>query len=69
MIEGRIYRQIGIKYGLETIEIKKVCNSAYKFIRQRMNDADPKDILLANLFKFKLKPKYKRQYETTTAED
>lgn len=68
MIEGRIYRQIGIKYNLDTKTVKDICNSSYKFIRSMVSDLSTKDILLAGLFKFKMKPRYKKGYETATAE-
>lgn len=66
MTNQQIYSLLAKKYNISFNEARQVCNSGFKFIRERMNDTDPKPILLAKLFKFKLKPKYERELKNIT---
>lgn len=55
-----IYTELANKYNLPYQVIEVICNSPFKFAKQIIaNDNDQKDIMLAYLFKFKLKKKFK----------
>lgn len=61
MTQQQIYRLLAKKYNLDFKDITDICNSGFKFIKNRMVEEDPNSILLASLFKFKMKPKYERE--------
>lgn len=55
-----IYTTLANKYNLPPQVIEVICNSPFKFAKKVMSDDnDKKDIMLAYLFKFKMKKKYK----------
>ena len=57
-----VYTELANKYNLPYQVIEVICNSPFKFAKQVMADEDDdKDIMLAYLFKFKLKKKFKCQ--------
>lgn len=57
-----IHTELANKYNLPYQVIEVICNSPFKFAKQIIaNDNDQKDIMLAYLFKFKLKKKFKCQ--------
>lgn len=54
-----IYTEIGKKYNLPRQVIEVICNSPFKFAKERMSDdSDTKSIMFAYLFKIKPKKKY-----------
>lgn len=66
MTQTDIYRLLAKKYNLSFIEIRRICNSSYRFIHERMVEQDQKPILLSGLFRFKMKHKYERKNTTTS---
>lgn len=66
MTNNDIYRLLAKKYNISFIEARRICNSSYKFIRNRMTEQDPKPILLAGLFRFKIKRKYEKRNNVTS---
>ena len=57
-----VYTELANKYNLPYQVIEVICNSPFKFAKQVMADEDDdKDIMLAYLFKIKLKKKFKCQ--------
>jgi len=57
-----IYTELANKYNLPYQVIEVICNSPFKFAKQVMADEDDdKDIMLAYLFKIKLKKKFKNE--------
>lgn len=66
MTQTDIYRLLAKKYNISFIEARRICNSSYRFIRERMVEQDPKPILLAGLFRFKIKRKYERKNTITS---
>lgn len=53
-----IYTEIGKKYNLPRQVIEVICNSPFKFAKERMSDdLDTKSIMFAYLFKIKPKKK------------
>ena len=51
-----IYQELGSKYNLPQHVIEVICNSPFKFTNKVMADpSDPRTIMLAYLFKIKLK--------------
>lgn len=61
MTQQKLYSLLAKKYNLSFIDARKICNSGFKFIRERVVSSDNKSILLAKLFKIKMKPKYERR--------
>lgn len=56
-----IYTQLANKYNIPYQVVEVICNSPFKFAKKVMeDDEDEKDIMLAYLFKFKLKKKFKK---------
>lgn len=55
----KIYRTLAKQYNMDIQDIMRICNSPFKFTIERMIDEDPKDILFANLFRFKMKKRFK----------
>lgn len=54
-----IYTEIGKKYNLPRQVIEVICNSPFKFAKERMSDdSDTKSIMFAYLFKIKPKKRY-----------
>ena len=53
-----IYRELGKLYGLPARDVEQVCNSQFRFIKDKIVEADKKDILVRYLFRFKIKQKY-----------
>lgn len=66
MTQNDIYRLLAKKYNLSFIEVRRICNSNYRFIRDKMVEQDNKPILLAGLFRFKMKRKYERKDTVTS---
>ena len=57
-----IYTELANKYNLPYQVIEVICNSPFKFAKQVIaDDENDKDIMLAYLFKIKLKKKFKCQ--------
>lgn len=54
-----IYLQLAKKYNLPQQVVEVICNSPFKFAKQKIaDDNDIKSIMFAYLFKFKIKKKY-----------
>ena len=61
-----IYTEIGKKYNLPRQVIEVICNSPFKFAKERMSDdSDTKSIMFAYLFKIKPKKKYLNEISKT----
>lgn len=57
-----IYTELSNKYNLPYHVIEFICNSPFKFAKQVMSDDDDKkDVMFANLFKIKLKKRFKNE--------
>lgn len=57
--DNTIYRILSEKYNLPVPVIEVICNSPFKFAKDRMSDDDDyKNIMFAYLFKIKPKRKY-----------
>lgn len=57
--KSNIYLTLSKKYNLPVPVIEVVCNSPFKFAKEKIADDDNlKSIMFAYLFKFKLKKKY-----------
>lgn len=60
--KSNIYSELSKKYGLPQPVIEVICNSPFKFAKERIADNDDwRTILFANLFSFKIKKKYKNE--------
>lgn len=58
--KNNIYLELSKKYNLPVQVIEVICNSPFKFAKEKIADDDNlKSIMFAYLFKFKLKKKYK----------
>lgn len=57
-MQTNIYTQLANKYNLPRQVIEVICNSPFQFIKERMKEMDTKPLMLAYLFKIKLKNKY-----------
>lgn len=56
----KICRIVSKKLNLDYELVKEVCKYQFSFVRQIMtNENDYHDILINNLFRFKLKPRFK----------
>lgn len=66
MTQNDIYRLLAKKYNLSFIEVRRICNSNYRFIHDKMVEQDNKPILLTGLFRFKMKRKYERKDTVTS---
>lgn len=56
----KVCREISNKYGYDLESVKQIVFYQFYFTRQVMQDKeDTHDILINNLFRFKLKPKFK----------
>lgn len=57
--QNNIYSVLAKKYNLPIPVIEVICNSPFKFAKEKIADNDNlKSIMFAYLFKFKLKKKY-----------
>lgn len=57
--QTRIYTKLANKYNLPYQVIEVICNSPFKFAKEKISDDDNKKaIMFAYLFKIKLKKKY-----------
>lgn len=57
--QNNIYSVLAKKYNLPIPVIEVICNSPFKFAKEKIADDDNlKSIMFAYLFKFKLKKKY-----------
>ena len=57
----KVCREISNKYGYNLESVKQIVLYQFYFTRQVMQDKeDTHDILINNLFRFKLKPKFKK---------
>lgn len=57
--KDNIYLDLAKKYNVPQQVIEVICNSPFKFAKERMSDdADYKSIMFAYLFKIKPKKKY-----------
>lgn len=63
MTQDDLYSAIAKKYDLSFIEARRICNSGWGFVRNRIRHNDPKPILLAGLCRFKMKPSYEAKQE------
>jgi hypothetical protein len=59
--QNNIYSVLAKKYNLPIPVIEVICNSPFKFAKEKIADDDNlKSIMFAYLFKFKLKKKYEQ---------
>lgn len=56
-----IYSSLSSEYNLPVNVIEVICNSPFKFAKQIIESGDTKDVMLAYLFKIKLKKRYKNE--------
>jgi len=64
--DNTIYRILSEKYNLPIPVIEVICNSPFKFAKDRMSDDDDyKNIMFAYLFKIKPKKKYINEINST----
>lgn len=64
--DNTIYRILSEKYNLPVPVIEVICNSPFKFAKDRMSDDDDyKNIMFAYLFKIKPKKKYINEINST----
>lgn len=64
--DNTIYRILSEKYNLPIPIIEVICNSPFKFAKDRMSDDDDyKNIMFAYLFKIKPKKKYVNEINST----
>ena len=57
--QNNIYSVLAKKYNLPIPVIEVICNSPFKFAKEKIADDDNlKSVMFAYLFKFKLKKKY-----------
>ena len=62
----KIYQQLAKQFGIPTAEVNQICRSEFRYIWEIMHSQSTKNILINELFKFKLKKKYetdKAQYK------
>lgn len=59
-----IYTQLANRYNLPYQVVEVICNSPFRFIKDKMKDCDPKACMLAYLFKIKLKKRYNGKEDT-----
>ena len=60
-----VYRQLAKKHNLTLEEVKEICTSEFKFVAEVMNDPeDTTPILIHNLFRFKLKPRFQQNKQS-----
>lgn len=68
--DNTIYRILSEKYNLPVPVIEVICNSPFKFAKDRMSDDDDyKNIMFAYLFKIKPKKKYINEINSTKSRD
>lgn len=68
--DNTIYRILSEKYNLPIPIIEVICNSPFKFAKDRMSDDDDyKNIMFAYLFKIKPKKKYVNEINSTKSRD
>lgn len=68
--KNNIYLELSKKYNLPVQVIEVICNSPFKFAKEKIADDDNlKSIMFAYLFKYKLKKKYLNEINSTESRD
>lgn len=68
--KSNIYAELAKKYDIPVQVIEVICNSPFKFAKERMSDdSDLTAIMFAYLFKIKPKKKYLNEADKTESRD
>ena len=54
----KVYQQLAKQFGIPTAEVRQICRSEFRYIWEIMHSQSTKNILINELFKFKLKKRY-----------